>query len=286
MQKSDGMNYAPEGRPAPVVDPGEFPFAAVALDHGHIFGQCKGLTEAGGDLRYVFDPDPAKVAKFCDVFPSVQPMPSLEAVLEKPEIKLVAAAASAERTLRARAARHGRGQGLLHGQNTFHHARAARLARARSRRADANTPCYFSERLHVECAVCAGQLIAQGAIGRVVNVIGLGPHRSLAGVAAGVVSVEGKRAAFSRHRLASVRRSSSITPERKDAQVVNASVRELPAQGISGVRGLGRREPHRGQRRDELHSHRLAQSPTACGLGATGARSSSARMVTWSCGSI
>jgi hypothetical protein len=41
------MNYAPEGRPAPVVDPGEFPFAAVALDHGHIYGQCKGLTEAG-----------------------------------------------------------------------------------------------------------------------------------------------------------------------------------------------------------------------------------------------
>ena len=38
----------------------EFPFAAVALDHGHIYGQCRGLTEAGGDLLYVFDPDPAK----------------------------------------------------------------------------------------------------------------------------------------------------------------------------------------------------------------------------------
>ena len=36
---------------------------------------------------------------------------------------------------------------------------------------------YFSERLHVECAVRAGQLIEQGAIGRVVQVIGLGPHR-------------------------------------------------------------------------------------------------------------
>ena len=87
------MNYAPEGKPAPVVERGAFPFAAVALDHGHIYGQCKGLTEAGGDLRYVFDPDPAKVVKFCDVFHGVQPLPSLEAVLEKPEIKLVAAAA-------------------------------------------------------------------------------------------------------------------------------------------------------------------------------------------------
>jgi predicted dehydrogenase len=37
---------------------------------------------------------------------------------------------------------------------------------------------YFSERLHVECAVRAGQLIDQGAIGRVVQVIGIGPHRA------------------------------------------------------------------------------------------------------------
>ena len=36
---------------------------------------------------------------------------------------------------------------------------------------------YYSERLHVEAAVHAAQLVRQGAIGRVVQVIGLGPHR-------------------------------------------------------------------------------------------------------------
>jgi hypothetical protein len=36
---------------------------------------------------------------------------------------------------------------------------------------------YYSERLHVESAVFASQLIAEGAIGRVVQVIGTGPHR-------------------------------------------------------------------------------------------------------------
>jgi predicted dehydrogenase len=36
---------------------------------------------------------------------------------------------------------------------------------------------YYSERLHVECAVHAGVLVRDGAIGRVVQVIGLGPHR-------------------------------------------------------------------------------------------------------------
>ena len=37
--------------------------------------------------------------------------------------------------------------------------------------------CYYSERLHVESAIFAGDLIAQGAIGRVIQVMGLGPHR-------------------------------------------------------------------------------------------------------------
>jgi predicted dehydrogenase len=36
---------------------------------------------------------------------------------------------------------------------------------------------YFSERLHVESAVHAGDLVNGGAIGRVLQVLGLGPHR-------------------------------------------------------------------------------------------------------------
>ncbi|MET0253138.1 MAG: gfo/Idh/MocA family oxidoreductase, partial [Terrimicrobiaceae bacterium] len=37
MPHLDGMNYAPEGKPSPVCGPGDFPFAAVHLDHGHIY---------------------------------------------------------------------------------------------------------------------------------------------------------------------------------------------------------------------------------------------------------
>ena len=62
VQMADGMNYAPKGKPAPVVKPGEFVIAAVALDHGHIYGMCNGLVEAGATLKYVYDPDPEKVA--------------------------------------------------------------------------------------------------------------------------------------------------------------------------------------------------------------------------------
>ena len=46
MQVSDGMNYAPKGKPQPVVSPGEFVFSAAHLDHGHIYGMTNALLEA------------------------------------------------------------------------------------------------------------------------------------------------------------------------------------------------------------------------------------------------
>ena len=36
VDASNGMTYAPKGKPAPVVKPGEFVFSAAHLDHGHI----------------------------------------------------------------------------------------------------------------------------------------------------------------------------------------------------------------------------------------------------------
>lgn len=45
----------------------------------------------------------------------------------------------------------------------------------------------FSERLQSESAVYAGELIRQGAIGRVIQVLGMGPHRAERPVASGLV---------------------------------------------------------------------------------------------------
>ena len=93
FQKADGMNYAPKGKVNLVVKPGEFVFAAAHLDHGHIFGMCNGLLEAGAQLKWVYDPDPAKVADFLKRFPMATPAQSEDQILCDPEVKLVAAAA-------------------------------------------------------------------------------------------------------------------------------------------------------------------------------------------------
>ena len=177
MEKSDGMNFAPQGKPAPVVGPGEFPFAAMALDHGHINGMCNGLTEAGAELRWVYDPDPAKVEAFCKRFPQAKAAKSEEEILEDEAIKLVAAAAvPADRcALGLRAMDHGKDYFTDKAPMTT--LLQLDLARAKVAETKRKYMVYYSERLHVESAVFAGQLIDDGAIGRVVQVVNLAPHR-------------------------------------------------------------------------------------------------------------
>jgi len=92
-QKSDGMNYAPQGKARPVVQPGEFIFAATHLDHGHINGQCNGLVEAGGQLKWVHDTDPARAEALAARFPGAKLARSLDEILADPAVHLVAAAA-------------------------------------------------------------------------------------------------------------------------------------------------------------------------------------------------
>lgn len=177
MASKDGMMYAPQGRPSPVVKPGEFPFAAVALEHGHIYGQCNGLVEAGGELRYVYDPDPAKVERFLGIFPGVKVASSLEAILDDPEIKLVTAAAiTSERGplgLRVMDA----GKDYFTDKAPFTSLKQLAAARLKVQETGRKYMVYYSERLHVECAVFAGDLVKEGVIGRVIQVLGLGPHR-------------------------------------------------------------------------------------------------------------
>ncbi|MDR0451357.1 MAG: Gfo/Idh/MocA family oxidoreductase, partial [Treponema sp.] len=174
---SDGMNYAPKGKASQVVKKGDFVFAAVALDHGHIFGMCNGLIEAGATLKSVWDPDPKKVEDFIKRYPETRAARSEEEVLADPEVKLVAAAAvTSERCplgLRVLAA----GKDYFTDKAPLVSLAQLEAAKAKVKETGKKYMCYFSERLHVESAIYAGNLIAEGAIGRVIQVLGLGPHR-------------------------------------------------------------------------------------------------------------
>ena len=173
----DGMTYAPKGKPNPVVQEGEFPIAAAALDHGHINGMVNGLLEAGATLKWVYDPNPEKVEEFIGKYPQAEAAPSLEHILADETIKLVAAAAiPSERSALGNRVMEA-GKDYFTDKTPFTTMAQLQETKEVVKRTGQKYMVYFSERLHVEGAVFAGELIKDGAIGRVIQVTGFGPHR-------------------------------------------------------------------------------------------------------------
>lgn len=177
MSKKDGMNYAPKGKPNPVVSKGEFLFAAIGLDHGHIYGMCNGLIEAGADLVAVYDPDPNKVKRFVETYPQAKAAASEGEILNDPSIRLVAGAAVTSQRAALGMRVMDSGKDYFTDKAPFTTMEQLELAKQKVEETGQKYAVYYSERLHVESAVFAGQLIEEGAIGRVVQVTGFGPHR-------------------------------------------------------------------------------------------------------------
>jgi predicted dehydrogenase len=177
VQKSDGMNYAPQAKPNPVVKPGEFVFAAVRLDHGHINGMCNGLLEAGATLKWVYDPDPKKTDAFRAKFPQARTAGSLEEILDDPGVRLVAAAAvTSERgPLGCRVMQAGKD--YFSDKAPFTTMPQLDQAKAVVAQTGRKYMVYFSERLHNESGMFATDLVQGGAIGRIIQVISIAPHR-------------------------------------------------------------------------------------------------------------
>lgn len=177
MSIKDGMNYAPVGKPQPVVAPGEFIIAAAALDHGHIYGMCNGLIEAGATLKWVYDPDPAKVAKFVEQYPQVKVADALETILNDASVQLVAGAAVPCERCPLGLKVMDAGKDYFTDKAPLTTLAQLEQAKRKVRETGRKYAVYYSERLHVESAVFAGQLVEKGAIGRVMQTLGVGPHR-------------------------------------------------------------------------------------------------------------
>ena len=175
--KASGMNYAPKGKPSPVVAPGEFVFAAVGLDHGHIGGQCNGLIEAGGTLKYIYDPDAKKLEHYLKQYPMAKAAKSLDEVLLDSEVKLVTSANIPSERCALGLKVMEAGKDYFTDKAPLTTLEQLEDAKNACKRTGKKYAVYYSERLHVEAAVFAGELIDDGAIGKVVQTIGMGPHR-------------------------------------------------------------------------------------------------------------
>ncbi|MEO7700662.1 MAG: Gfo/Idh/MocA family oxidoreductase [Opitutus sp.] len=164
-------------KPGPVAQPGEFVFAAAYFDHGHIYTQVEELINAGATLKWVYDPDPTRLQAFHAKFPSARVARSFDEILTDPDIRLVTTASIPR-------CRGPIGLEVLKSGKDYFTDKPPFTTLAQleeARRVVSSTSrkfmVFFSERLHSECAIYAGMLIEAGAVGRVIQVTGLGPHR-------------------------------------------------------------------------------------------------------------
>ena len=92
-----------------VSSPG-FAFAAIGLNHGHIYGQTQVMLDAGCRLKSFFAPEDDLAAAYAKAFPDAKRVGDEGAILDDPEIRLVIGAGIlAERApMAVRAMHHGK----------------------------------------------------------------------------------------------------------------------------------------------------------------------------------
>lgn len=154
-------------------------FAAIGLDHRHIYHLVVGLIDAGGTC-VGYDPatsDPNVLAGFRERFPAIASVADRRRLLEDPTIDLIViAAVPSERAAIAVAAmRHGKDV-MVDKPGVTSLTQLAEIEQVVRETGRIFSIC-FSERFVVPATEVAGRLIADGAIGRVVQTLGLGPHR-------------------------------------------------------------------------------------------------------------
>ncbi len=165
-------------RPVEVAPaPPRIRFAAIGLNHGHIYGQTEAVVRGGGELVSFFAPEDDLAAAFAKRFPQAKRARDEREILEDPSLRLVvsAAIASERAPLGVRVMRHGKDyMADKPGITTLEQLAEVRKVQAETRRI--YSICY-SERLENRATVKAGELVKAGAIGAVIQTVGLGPHR-------------------------------------------------------------------------------------------------------------
>ena len=150
--------------------------ATIGLNHSHIYGQTRALVNAGAELVSLYAEEDDLVADYLKAFPQAKRVADKRAILEDTSIQLVVSATIPD--VRAATAievmQHGKDVMVdKPGVITLDELAAVRKVQVETGRIF--SVC-FSERFENRATEKASQLVAAGAIGRVVQTVGLGPH--------------------------------------------------------------------------------------------------------------
>lgn len=152
-------------------------FAVIGINHSHIYSQVGAVLRGGGELVSLYAKEPDLANAFVKRFPQTKLARSENEILEDPAIQLVLSSAIPEERapLGIRVMQHGKDyMSDKPGITTLEQLAEVRRVQAQTRRIYS---IMYSERLENRATVKAGELVEAGAIGGVIQTIGLGPHR-------------------------------------------------------------------------------------------------------------
>ena len=178
LARSGRIAFDAEGaRQTPAPKPGRIRFAAIGLNHGHINGQTQAVINGGGELVWVYAKEPDLLAAYLKRFPQAKAARTEREILEDRSIHLVVSASIPDERapLGIRVMQHGKDfMADKPGVTTLEQLAEVRRVQAETKRIYS---IMYSERLENRATVKAAELVKAGAIGRVLQTVGLGPHR-------------------------------------------------------------------------------------------------------------
>ncbi len=152
-------------------------FGVIGINHGHINSQVDSVVRGGGEFVAFHAAEPDLGAAFAKRYPTAKVVSDERAILEDPSIQLVLSSIIPDQRapLGIRVMQHGKDYmsdkpGII----TLDQLAEVRRVQASTKRIYS---IMYSERLEVGAAVKAGDLVKAGAIGTVIQTVGLGPHR-------------------------------------------------------------------------------------------------------------
>src|SRR6185436_1563427 len=152
-------------------------FSVIGLNHGHINNQTNVVLQGGGELVSFYAKEPELAADFVKRFPQAKLARSEKEILEDRSIQLVVSASipNERAPLGIEVMRHGKDFMVdKPGITTLEQLAQVRRVQEQTHRIYS---IMYSERFENKATIKAGELVKAGAIGKVIQTIGLGPHR-------------------------------------------------------------------------------------------------------------
>jgi len=152
-------------------------FSVIGINHDHIYSQVGAVLRGGGEFVSFYAKEPDLAAAFARRYPQVKLARNENEILEDGSIQLILSATIPEgrAPLGIKVMRHGKDYmadkpGII----SLEQLSQVRRVQKETRRIYS---IMYSERFENAATVKAGELVKAGAIGKVIQTVGLGPHR-------------------------------------------------------------------------------------------------------------